>query len=164
MIVNTLPPKSLAFCKICIYTKHIIKIVINKSINELKKTKAYQTETISENFEKVDEINDEISFINLKAEYVLNTLQSLKPNYKVILTLFYIEGFDLEEITEILKISYKNCRTTMSRAKDSLRKRASCIAYGVALQNFIKVSYANGCITASDTINYKRMLANVTCK
>ena len=99
------------------------RIVINKSINELKKSKAYQTEAISENFEKVDENNDEILFTNQKAEHVLKTIQSLKTNYKVILTLFFIEGFDLEEITEILKISYENCRTTMSRAKESLRKK-----------------------------------------
>ena len=99
------------------------KIVINKSINELKKSKAYQTETISDNFEKVDDAENEISFTNQKAENVLKTIQNLKPNYKVILTLFFIEGYDLEEITEILKISYENCRTTMSRAKESLRKK-----------------------------------------
>ena len=41
----------------------------------------------------------------------------------MILTLFYIEGFDHEEISEILKISATNCRTTLSRAKESLRKK-----------------------------------------
>jgi RNA polymerase sigma-70 factor (ECF subfamily) len=30
----------------------------------------------------------------------------------MILTLFYIEGYDQEEISEILNISYANCRTT----------------------------------------------------
>jgi RNA polymerase sigma factor (sigma-70 family) len=41
----------------------------------------------------------------------------------MVLTLFYIEGYDQEEISEILKISYANCRTTLSRAKESLRKK-----------------------------------------
>ena len=41
----------------------------------------------------------------------------------MVLTLFYIEGYDSQEISEILKISYSNCRTTLSRAKDSLRKK-----------------------------------------
>lgn len=103
------------------------KIVVNKSINELKKSKAYQTETLSENFEKVDAVEADLSFTNQKAEHVLQAIQSLKPNYKVILTLFFIEGFDLEEITEILKISYENCRTTMSRAKESLRKKLNTL-------------------------------------
>lgn len=103
------------------------KIVINKSINELKKSKAYQTETLANNFEKVEETENDISFTNQKAEHVLKAIQSLKPNYKIILTLFFIEGYDLEEITELLKISYENCRTTMSRAKESLRKKINII-------------------------------------
>ncbi len=41
----------------------------------------------------------------------------------MVLTLFFIEGYDQEEISEILNISYANCRTTLSRAKDSLRKK-----------------------------------------
>lgn len=103
------------------------RIVINKSINELKKSKAYKTEALSENFEKIEDQDPEISFTNQKAEHVLKTIQSLKPNYKIILTLFFIEGYDLEEITELLKISYENCRTTMSRAKESLRKKLQTV-------------------------------------
>jgi RNA polymerase sigma factor (sigma-70 family) len=99
------------------------RIVINKSINELKKSKAFVTELISENFEQIDDSGTEISFVNQKAAAILKTIQSLKPNYKVILTLFFVEGYDLEEISEILKISYGNCRTTMSRAIENLRKK-----------------------------------------
>ncbi len=103
------------------------KIVINKSINELKKTKAYITETITENFENIPARDDDTFFTNQKVAHVLKTIQSLKPNYRVILTLFFIEGYDLEEITIILKISYPNCRTTMSRAKESLRQKLHTI-------------------------------------
>jgi RNA polymerase sigma-70 factor (ECF subfamily) len=39
----------------------------------------------------------------------------------MILTLVLIEGYDLEEVCEIINISYANCRTTLSRAKESLR-------------------------------------------
>jgi len=54
---------------------------------------------------------------------VLKTIEILKDNYRMVLTLHYIEGYDQEEITEILNISYANCRTTISRAKESLRKK-----------------------------------------
>ena len=53
---------------------------------------------------------------------ILDTINSLKYNYRMVLTLFYIEGYDSQEISEILKISYSNCRT-ISSAKDSLRKK-----------------------------------------
>ena len=65
---------------------------------------------------------------------------------------------------ETLNGATKTYDTTSKLLQDTVRKKASCIAYRLALQNFIKVSYTNGCITASDTINYKRMLANVICK
>jgi RNA polymerase sigma-70 factor (ECF subfamily) len=50
-------------------------------------------------------------------------MTTLKSNYKTCLTLHLIEGYDYEEICEIMNISSANCRTMMSRAKDSLRKK-----------------------------------------
>ena len=100
------------------------RIVINTSINELKKTHKYQIEPLSDGLELVDFNEDENSnYTELKADQVLKTIQSLKSNYKIILTLFFIEGYDLEEIASILNISNENCRTMMSRAKESLRKK-----------------------------------------
>lgn len=100
------------------------KIVINNSINELKKSTKYRIEPLDENTEIEDDSDEEtISYSSIKAEKILETIQSLKSNYKIILTLFFIEGYDLEEITSILNISNENCRTMMSRAKESLRKK-----------------------------------------
>lgn len=104
------------------------KIVINSSINEFKKNNKYQIESLSDTIEIVDlNDEDEINYNQLKATNVLKTMQDLKPNYKIILTLFFIEGYDLEEITTILNISNENCRTTMSRAKESLRKKLASL-------------------------------------
>ena len=102
------------------------RIVINTSINELKKKSKYQIEPLSDSLELVDYNEDEnTNYTDLKANQVIKTIQSLKLNYKIILTLFFIEGYDLEEITSILNISNENCRTMMSRAKESLRKKSS---------------------------------------
>ncbi|WP_396211123.1 RNA polymerase sigma factor [Flavobacterium sp.] len=104
------------------------KIVVNNSIDEYKKVSKHQIETLDENTEVIDDSNDNgISYSELKAESVLKTIQNLKPNYKIILTLFFIEGYDLEEITQILNISYENCRTMMSRAKESLRTKLNAL-------------------------------------
>jgi RNA polymerase sigma-70 factor (ECF subfamily) len=50
-------------------------------------------------------------------------MKQLKNSYRVSLTLHLIEGYDYEEISEIMDISYGNCRTLISRAKESLRKK-----------------------------------------
>jgi RNA polymerase sigma-70 factor (ECF subfamily) len=57
------------------------------------------------------------------AQKVLETMKQLKDNYRISLTLHLIEGYDYEEVSSIMNISYANCRTTISRAKESLRKK-----------------------------------------
>ena len=101
------------------------RIVINQSIDFCKKNSALQFEELDRIIYKVEEentIQSEIEFQNLKVLQVLDTIQKLNDNYRMVLTLFFIEGYDQEEICEILNISSANCRTTLSRAKESLRK------------------------------------------
>jgi RNA polymerase sigma factor (sigma-70 family) len=119
-----------AFDKLETYNREVAfgawlkRIVINNSINEFNKSNKHKIETLQDNVVIIDSQDDDhVSYNDLKAEVVLKTMQSLKPNYKVILTLFFIEGYDMEEIMQILNISYENCRTMMSRAKESLRTK-----------------------------------------
>ena len=97
------------------------RIVINKSLTQLKKNNRYQEvkmEVIPNN-----EIEDEaINYTGLNPKMVLNTLQSLKDNYRIVLTLNLIEGFDYEEIAQILNYTNENVRTTVSRAKKKLKQ------------------------------------------
>ena len=67
-------------------------------------------------------IAEDYEFSDLKAKQVVETMKKLKDNYRVSLTLNLIEGYDYEEISEILNISYSSCRTTISRAKEKLRQ------------------------------------------
>lgn len=100
------------------------RIVINKSITELHKTNKYKIESLDDNFDTSEEIESiDLDLTNEKVEYVLQKLNELKPNYKIIFTLFYIEGYDTDEISEILKITENNCRTMLSRAKESLKNK-----------------------------------------
>jgi len=101
------------------------RIVVNQSITRYRK-KEYTEEL--EDY-KIKDLTDETeeesedSYSRLKANEVLKTIHSLKKNYSTVLTLHYIEGYDYEEIAEIMNISYANSRTMISRAKDSLRKK-----------------------------------------
>lgn len=102
------------------------KIVVNKSIYLYKKQQRKEEipiDTLLHKVEDNDGIASDQEFTSLQAQKVLQTLKTLKDNYRVSLTLHLIEGYDYEEICSILNISYANCRTTISRAKESLRRK-----------------------------------------
>ncbi|GGG50042.1 hypothetical protein GCM10010976_21660 [Bizionia arctica] len=103
------------------------RIVINNSIYHYRKNNKYDTisfEDIQYKIENEDQgIPNDYEFTNLKAKQVLETLKALKENYRITLTLHLIEGYDYEEICNILNISNASCRTTISRAKESLRQK-----------------------------------------
>lgn len=97
------------------------RIVINKSLTQLKKNNRYQE--VKMEVIPNEEIEDEkLDYRGLSPKSVLNSLNSLKDNYRIVLTLHLIEGFDYEEIAEILKYTNENVRTTVSRAKKKLKQ------------------------------------------
>lgn len=94
------------------------KIVINKSLDYLKKDKLYEKTESAENLKLVEE---EIEIdLSEKIETVKKAMDELPENYRIILSLYYLEGYDHEEISEILNMSYANSRTMLTRAKSKL--------------------------------------------
>ncbi|MCK8479923.1 RNA polymerase sigma factor [Psychroserpens algicola] len=107
------------------------RIVINNSIHHYKKSNKYQEIALDDVMYKVEDssgITDDYEFKNLKAKQVLETMRLLKDNYRMSLTLHLIEGYDYDEICEIMSISSANCRTMISRAKESLRQKLEPLA------------------------------------
>lgn len=104
------------------------RIVVNKSIANYHKSKKYValSETNEAFLEAEEDVNEgmcEDDYTKLKATQVMHCMQEMHVSYQRILTLHFIEGYDYEEICEILNISNANCRTLISRAKESLRKK-----------------------------------------
>lgn len=100
------------------------RIVVNKSISKYRKQvhhEAIEEHKITNATDENMSANEE-NYSTLKAQKVVNAIGRLKASYRTVLTLHYIEGYDYEEITEIINISYANCRTMISRAKERLRK------------------------------------------
>ena len=101
------------------------RIVVNNSIAHYNKTSKQNEVPLETVMYKVDENNgvEEISQNTFKVKQIMRVMKTLKPNYSLGLSLHLIEGYDYEEICEIMDISYANCRTMISRAKESLRKK-----------------------------------------
>jgi len=101
------------------------RIVVNNSIAHYNKTVKQNEVPLDTVLYKVEEDNgiEESNHNNEKVKQIMSVMKTLKPNYSLGLSLHLIEGYDYEEICEIMNISYANCRTLISRAKESLRKK-----------------------------------------
>ena len=96
------------------------RIIINESLQWIKKYGNFNTGEDESKFDKPD--TDAPDPLSVPPEELLKAMRRLKDNYRTILSLYYIEGYDYEEISQIMGISYQNARTMLSRAKASLKK------------------------------------------
>ncbi len=101
------------------------RIVVNNSIGNYNKTSKRNEVSLETVLYKVEDDNgiEESNQNHEKVKHIMNVMKTLKPNYSLGLSLHLIEGYDYEEICDIMDISYANCRTLISRAKESLRKK-----------------------------------------
>jgi RNA polymerase sigma-70 factor (ECF subfamily) len=102
------------------------RIVVNNSITQYKKSKRFVMLPEGGIPEDEDESSygmAEEDYTSIKAGQILECMNTLHENYRKVLNLHLIEGYDYEEICDILNISYANCRTLISRAKESLRNK-----------------------------------------
>ncbi len=96
------------------------RIVVNNSLDSLRKKK----EIVSIDEEQVDlpdpgDTYDEEA-IQYQVKEVKDGIARLPEEYRVIITLFLLEGYDHEEISEILGITNQLSRTRYSRARQKL--------------------------------------------
>lgn len=103
------------------------RIVINNSLDFLNKKKSQIQ--LNDNLEVVEDtkdididIDDEIKIQDLK-----KALEKIKDEYRIIISLYLFEGYDHEEISDILSISYNLSRTRYSRAKKKLLQEIQSI-------------------------------------
>jgi RNA polymerase sigma factor (sigma-70 family) len=98
------------------------KIVVNRSLDALNKRKAV-FEDIESHTGIRDESGDDSTRneeIDVRVEEVKKAIERLPDGYRVILSLYLLEGYDHDEIAEILSINSSTSRSQLSRAKQKL--------------------------------------------
>jgi len=94
------------------------QIVINRSINLLRKRKLELVELDGEQLENLaDEAAEDEDEIKYQAARVKDTIMELPDGYRLVISLYLLEGYDHEEIGQILNISENTSRTQFLRAK-----------------------------------------------
>jgi len=97
------------------------QIVVNRSVNLLRKRKVEWVE-INNEFENIpDEVANDDDDIQYQVKLVKAAMSKLPEGYRVVLSLYLFEGYDHEEIGQILNIAENTSRTQFLRAKRKLQ-------------------------------------------
>ncbi len=97
----------------------IKRIVINNCINFLKKKRIAITELKSDRVASIPETKE--SELQLDVTKLNEALSSLPNGYRIVFTLYAIEGYDHQEIADIIGTSVSTSKSQYSRAKKKLK-------------------------------------------
>ena len=120
----------IAFDKIASYRNEasfgawLKKIVVNAALNQVRKRK-YQFSEIQEDDNYEDDSAKEAMVeeeINFQAAQIRKAVESLPDGFRIVFTLYLLEGYDHAEIAEILGISVSTSKSQYNRAKKKLQE------------------------------------------
>jgi RNA polymerase sigma factor (sigma-70 family) len=99
------------------------QIVVHRAINLLRKRKLDLVALDDEHTDSIaeEEVEDDEE-VQYKVVQVKDAMKELPDGYRVVLSLYLLEGYDHEEIGEILDISENTSRTQFLRAKRKLNE------------------------------------------
>ncbi len=99
------------------------RIVVNKCISQIRKRRI---DFVDEQELDVLSYDDEIDFNSDDESQIIDLIKAgineLSEGYRIVLSLYLLEGYDHVEISEILKISESTSKTQYLRAKNKLKE------------------------------------------
>lgn len=101
----------------------IKRIVINRCINELKKNKVELVYDLAEK----QAVDDEVDYSNIdfKVENINKAILNLPDGYRLVCSLYLLEGYDHKEIAQILNVSESTSKSQYMRGKKRLKDMLS---------------------------------------
>ncbi len=98
------------------------RIVINRSIDFLKARKQHFVELQEHRLSIVEEQEDWSVDQEVEVEAVKAAMEELPDKYRYVVQLYLVEGYDHQEISEILDLRETTCRTRLMRGKQYLKE------------------------------------------
>ncbi len=95
------------------------QIVVNRALNQLRNRKV-QWVDIEEGYEICEEESYDEDRVNYDVQRVQHAIQQLPDGFRTVICLYLLEGYDHEEIAEVLGIAESTSRTQYIRAKKRL--------------------------------------------
>ena len=98
------------------------QIVLNKAINQVKKRKLERLPE-DDKFDVEDEVGgNEMEGYPFTVEKVKRAIEMLPDGYRVVMSLYLLEGYDHGEIAEILGISESTSKSQFNRSKKKIKE------------------------------------------
>lgn len=97
------------------------RITINTILQYFKKQKKHQPIIDDLITDQIEDI--EIDDIDFKLDYLLELIQDLPNQYRLVFNLYVLDGYLHSEIAEMLNISVGTSKSNLSRAKQLLRTK-----------------------------------------
>jgi len=96
------------------------RIMVNGCLESLRKP---ENKIFHEDVNDVEsELSYEPNMRKLDVQYVLRKIQELAPGYRAVFNLFVVEGYQHQEIAEMLGISESTSKSQLSRARKLLQE------------------------------------------
>ncbi|WP_412984443.1 RNA polymerase sigma factor [Pontimicrobium sp. IMCC45349] len=108
------------------------RIVINKCIDMLKSKRQLMTELDEVHLKVIDNTYEDEWLVDdaITLEEVKDAINRLPDKYKYVVMLYLIEGYDHQEIAQILNITEVASRTQLSRGKAKLKNELTVMQDG----------------------------------
>jgi RNA polymerase sigma factor (sigma-70 family) len=98
------------------------RIVVNRAINYVKKKKLERLPEDERWDVKEEEAVDEFEGFPFSVEQVRSAIESLPDGYRMVLSLYLLEGYDHGEIAEIMGITESTSKSQFNRSKKKLKE------------------------------------------
>ena len=95
------------------------RITINKAIDSFKK--ATQMVPIKDNLPEDTDVTEEE--MNLPANFIMNLVQQLPDQYRIVFSMYELDGYSHKEIAEALGITESTSKSNLHRAKATLKEK-----------------------------------------
>ena len=122
-----------AFCNLAAYKGEssfgtwLKRIVINKSLNHVKKQKLWFADSMylpeMGDVSEDDKLSDDIILSDISPEMVQEAIKTLPAKAKIVLSLYLLEDYGHKDIAQMLDISESTSKSQYQRARKLLQER-----------------------------------------
>ncbi|MEW7289406.1 RNA polymerase sigma factor [Aquimarina sp. 2304DJ70-9] len=97
----------------------IKRVTINTALQKYRKQKVFDIV----NEEQIEEVEVDVDEEEISLDYLLKIIQQLPDRYRLVFTLYVLDGYSHKEIAKMLEISIGTSKSNLARARYILKEK-----------------------------------------